>query len=281
MLTLKKRAGVPDFGLIAGDYRLKPKEPGAAHLSSSAVGNAVKQVMRSFFDEEPNIRLLQYALMPDHLHLLLFVQATTAEILGRIVARFKVAVNTTCGIEQVFETGFNDQILKPSRTLTTLYEYLQDNPRRLAVRIARPDYFCRVNNLNINGKSCQAYGNFQLLANPFKAQVVVHRADTPQERKRNAEEWIYTVANGGVLVSPFISPAEKEIRALAEELDGKIILIKSGIMPQRWKPAAHDFELCEAGKLLIIFNPGKVTGESLSRNDCLQMNSLAQTIVNQ
>ena len=51
-----------------------------------------------------------------------------------------------------------------------------------------------------------------LLDNPFKEQVVVHRADSPEVRESNRRRWLYTAANGGVLVSPFISPDERGIR---------------------------------------------------------------------
>lgn len=79
--------------------------------------------------------------------------------------------------------------------------------------------------LSIAGNTYRVYGNIQLLEHPFKEQVVVHRADSPEVRKQNRDLWLYTAANGGVLVSPFISPAEKGIRAAAEAAGGRIILI--------------------------------------------------------
>lgn len=213
--------------------------------------------------------------MPDHLHILLFVKAPTDEILGRIIARFKVAVNKTAGMTQVFAKGFNDQILSRDRSLDVLYRYLQDNPRRLAVRRAHPEYFRRVNTLQIGDKTYQAYGNIQLLDNPFKEQVAVHRADTPEQRKRNRERWLYTAANGGVPVSPFISAAEKAIRAEAEGHGARFSLITGEPMGERYKPTGHDFALCESGRLLII--SANLPG-ALIRSTCLQLNSLAQSI---
>ena len=76
----------------------------------------------------------------------------------------------------IFAKGFNDQILKPTRSLDMLYGYLRDNPRRLAVRREHPEYFRRVNRLKIGDKTYQAYGNIQLLDCPFKEAVVIHRA---------------------------------------------------------------------------------------------------------
>ena len=143
--------------------------------------------------------------MPDHVHILLFVEHPTQEILGRILARFKVEVNKVAGTDGVFAKGFNDQILKSTRTLDTFYTYIRDNARHLAVRRAHPEFFRRVNALKIGDKTYQAYGNFQLLGCPFKEQVVVHRADSQESLRQNRDVWLYTAANGGILVSPFIS----------------------------------------------------------------------------
>ena len=221
------------------------------------------------------MQLLQYSLMPDHLHMLLHVKEYTQATLGENIARFKVEVNDIAGI-QVFDKGFNDQILTRSRSLNTLYRYLRDNPRRLAVRRENPDWFQRVNRLTIGGVECQAYGNMQLLDNPFKEQVVVHRADSPDELRHKRERWLYTAANRGVLTSPFISPQEKSIRQEAEALGGKTILITHQPFPERYKPSPQDFQLCQQGRLLIlsIASPEK----SLSRPLCLRMNALAQSI---
>ena len=86
------------------------------------------------------------------------------------------------------------------------------------MRRERPEYFRRINELKIGEKTYQAYGNFQLLDCPFKEQVVVHRADSAEERERKLQEWLYTASNGGVLVSPFISKAEREVRNEAEKV---------------------------------------------------------------
>lgn len=276
MITLNKNPLMENFGILQGDYRIPTGQKGAAFISSTALGKAIKSTLRRFNSTEPNVRVLQYALMPDHLHILLFVEYPTEDTLGKIIARFKIEVNKASGITGVFAKGFNDQILKSSRSLAVLYRYLRENARRLAVRRARPEFFRRVNALEIGGKTFQAYGNFQLLDCPFKEQVIVHRADSSETKQKNREQWLYTAANGGVLVSPFISPAEKEIRKEAEEAGGRFILIISEPMGERYKPAGRDFELCEAGRLLII--SANLPGD-LSRQTCITMNGLAQNII--
>lgn len=275
MITLNKAPLGKDFGTLEGDYRLPAGAPGSSCISTTGIGSAIRRMIHNFYLIEPNIRILQYAIMPDHVHILLFVEHPTKEILGRIIARFKVEVNKVIGAEGVFAKGFNDQILTDNRSLDTLYKYIRDNPRRLAVRREHPEYFRRVNTLKIGENTCQAYGNFQLLECPFKEQIIVHRADTPEERQQHHALWLYTAANGAVLVSPFISADEKAVRGEAEEAGGRFILIVNEPMAERYKPSGRDFELCEAGRLLIV---SAVLPGALSRTTCLAMNELAKRI---
>ena len=58
---------------------------------------------------------------------------------------------------------------------------------------------------------------------------------------------------------------------------GCAILITHEAFTDRFKPAAHDFELCAAGSLLII-SLGLPAGTTLSRSHCLAMNALAEAI---
>ncbi len=279
-ITLMKRPEVMPFGALAGDWRIKPGNPGCSYIKASPLGSIIKSCLREFSTINPNLKICQYALMPDHLHLIIFAENRLDEILGRKLAAFKVMVNRRAQIDSVFAKGFNDQILTTTRNLNVIYSYLRENPRRLAIRRAQPDFFSKVNSLLIGNLQCQAYGNMHLLANPFKEQVVIHRADSGEKRKSLRDTWLHCGGNGGVLVSPFISPAEKAIRSEAEELGAKVILITHEAFGERFKPAAHDFDLCSDGRLLIL-SLGLPQGTLLTRNLCLRMNALAQTVCTQ
>lgn len=265
------------FGSLAGDWRLPKGSKGRSYIKASPLGSIIKTCLKDIGSIHPALRIYQYALMPDHLHLLLSVEDELDEVVGRKLADFKVMVNNRSNLESVFERGFNDQILTTSRNLDVIYNYLRENPFRLAVRFAKPDYFSRVNNIQIGNRLYSTYGNFQLLKNPFKDQVVVHRADSSEKKNEDRARWLHTGANGGILVSPFISPAEKAIRSEAETLGAKIILITHEAFPERFKPSARDFALSEEGRLLII-SLGLPPETELTRAHCLQMNALAKTI---
>lgn len=277
-ITLMKRAGVAPFGSIAGDWRLPPGTYGRSYLKASPLGSIIKDCLKEISTIHPSLKVYQYALMPDHLHILLSVEGPLDEILGRKLAAFKVMVNRRANLESVFEKGFNDQILSSTRNLNVIYNYLRENPYRLAVRFANPDFFSRRNQLETGGITYDTYGNFQLLDNPFKDQVVIHRADNPAKRQADRERWLHTAANGGVIVSPFISTPEKAIFAEAEALGARIILITHEAFGDRFKPSARIFPMCAQGRMLII-SLGQPAGTPLSRELCLKMNAVAQSIV--
>lgn len=249
-ITICKSPAMPPFSEIKGPLT-------AVCVERTLLGMIIEQNLRRISDLNPALRLLQYVIMPDHIHFLLFVTTGIERHVGKYIGEMKIhigqAYRAVGGSEgPVFKAHFDDRILHHSRSLDTIYRYIRSNPYRLAVRRAYPDFFRRVYGVTIGGKRYQTYGNQFLLRNPFKEQVVVHRRDSEQTRARNRELWLHTAANGGVLVSPFISPAEKAIRKEAEESGGKIILITHLPFPNRYKPAEHDFSLCLAGRLLII-----------------------------
>lgn len=283
-ITIMKAAMVPAFGQIAGDCRIAPGAAGCAYIEPSALGRIIITEIKAMPRYHPIVQLYQYIVMPDHVHILLRITERSPKALGYYIGNFTGGVrrawrNSTGLDYPIFEKGYNDRIIGPKRSLDTVFRYIRTNPHRLAVRKFYPDFFRKVYNVTIGGTKCQTYGNQFLMRNPFKEQVVIHRSDNEQTRANNRDLWLYTAANGGVLVSPFISPGEKEIRKEAEQIGGKIILISNQFMDERYKPFSHDFELCCEGRLLIV-SIGTETISKLSRQSCLAMNTIAATLVN-
>ncbi len=277
-ITMLKAKEAPAFGRLAGDFRIPVGSPGSSYIAASPTGRAVKQALRLISDLHPALKLFQYALMPYHLHMVIAATDRLDEAIGRKLARFKFKAAELAQTSRIFELGFNDQIIYNSRSLDTIYKYLRENPYRLAVRRAFPQYFSKINSITIGNIQLNAYGNMHLLNNPFKEQVVIHRADSAAVKDANRNKWMHVVANGGVLVSPFISKEEKEIRKKAEEIDGRIILISNEILGERQKPSGNDFARCAGGNLLILIPTNPPISPSLSRADCLAMNKLAGMI---
>lgn len=272
-ITMTKAPVVPPFSRIAGSLEQPVVE-------RSALGRIVEQQIRELPLLCPALRILQYVVMPDHLHLALFAESELPKALGSYLGMMKVK----CGqlAEErlsirppLFERDFYDRILRRGHNLDTICEYIRQNPYRLLVRHLHPEYFRRVNSIEINGEQWQAYGNMQLLDNPFKAPVVIHRADSEPTKWAKRCRWKHLAENGGVLVSPFISPEEKEVRRECEEVGGKVILLSCKPFGKREKPAARDFELCAEGKLLIL---APLRSVEEGRAAFLYLNSVAELI---
>lgn len=265
-ITLSKSEAIPAFSLIHGSAT-RPI------VNLSPLGEIIEGSIHRFPEFNPHIRIDQYVIMPDHIHLLLFVMERIEKALGSYIGRFKTDIRRECGIDSIFQRDFHDRIIRPCHSLQDVYDYIRDNPRRLLIRREHPEYFTHVRNLIINGDDWEAYGNLQLLRNPFKSAVVIHRRDTAQERERNRQNWLYHAANGGVNVSAFISEAEKEVRAMIEAVHGKQIRIQNESFGEKFKPASHEFQLCERGELLLLAPANTIP---FSRSACLQMNAIAE-----
>lgn len=283
MITANKAAGASEFGVLA-DF----ENPSDARIELTRAGKIIEEEIASIPMHNSAVKVLCQTMMPDHFHALLFVTEAIDRPLGAIVQATKASatrrIRELLGRPDadVFEPGFHDRIITRSGQLEAVKNYILQNPCRLAVRKALPDYFRRVNSITIAGRQVKAYGNMHLLDSPFKQQVVVHRADSPEVLEEKRQAWLYSCANGGVLVSPFISKAERAIREEAEAAGGRLILFTAEPMPERYKPFGHDFELCAEGHLLVIspldISAGRTRSTPLTRADCLAMNKLAEEL---
>lgn len=281
MITLLKGNSPEQFSTIDCERQIKEWERGVFSTNWTRTGKVIADSLYNIRNLNPYLTTEQYVIMPDHVHFILAVNHYLDDVLGNYIARFKAAVNNIMGMTGIFDSGFNDQIVTPQRNLNDLYQYIRSNPYRYAVRRLHPEFFRKQRNILISGKEMQAYGNLFLLRNPFKISLVVHRADNDDVFNRKREECLYTAANGGVVVSAFISPREKEIRREVEAMNGKIILIHNRIFKDREKPERHNFNLCTEGRLLLLCPMAYQSfpsSEHPSRRQCLEMNSIAEAL---
>ena len=84
---------------------------------------------------------------------------------------------------------------------------------------------------------------------------------------------------GVVMVSPFISPKEKEVKAvLLGEKHPFIVLADNGFRDY-YKPPADIFDAVASGRVLILspweYDAGK---RHISRADCVALNTMAEEI---
>lgn len=287
-IILKKTKSCPIFGTVTGDARIAPGQPGCAAINESELGVIIAKAILHLPYQFYIVKLHRFCVMPDHVHLLLQILYWSDQHLDfyveslrdRIASKYSKLLERPVSDEEIFEEGYCDKPLFKNRSLDGLYCYIGENPHRLAMRQQYPQFFQRVRKLNFLDREYEAYGNLFLFRNPDKEAVIIRSAFTPEEVSAKKQSWLTGAEKGSILVSPFISKAEKSIRSEAEELGAKIILITHEAFGERYKPGAHDFDLCSQGRLLII-SLGLPPKTPLSRALCLQMNDLANKLSEQ
>lgn len=251
-ITINKRQGSPDFGVLDGNWHIPVGIPGSPFIRLSVEGKEISSALTRISEIFPYSRLLQYAIMPDHVHILIQIHERLPMELGFYVSKFKNYLRLRKS-SVLFEKGFNDQIVTKDRNLNQIIQYIRENPYRLAVRKAKPENFIRNDNIIIKGKRYSGYGNIFLLKNPFRDAVVIHRRYSETQKMELKRRWLHNAISGGVLVSPFISKEEKEVWTEAAKYGGSVILITDEpLPPPPYKPSGKNFHLCEKGELLIL-----------------------------
>lgn len=284
-IILSKAPGCEDFGFLQGDARIRPGEQGCAFIRNSRLGNIIRNALADLQHDFPIVRIYQYAIMPDHLHILLRIMQRSEMHLGFYIIKLKGKIREEYGkllerdipSEDIFKPNYCDKPLIQKRSLDGLFRYIRENPHRLAMRRQFPQFFQRARKLMIMDVEYEAYGNLFLLRNPDKQAVKISRKFTPEEKEQKKTAWISASSQGTVLVSPFISKEEKAVRTEAEGFGAGIILITHEAFGERFKPGAHDFALCSEGRLLII-TLGLAHKTSLTYDICQHMNALAEII---
>lgn len=217
------------------------------------------------------------------------------------------------GTPRLWAAGFQDSILFRAGQLDAMFNYLRDNPRRLAVKRLFPDLFRAVAALRRPLPSLGVVGAFAALGNRFLldrplVQVQVSRRDFAYRREpkaggglkitrdtagvpavatenaaftAKAEALLARARQGAVLLSPCVSEGEREIarRAFAEGLP-LVVLRNKGFAPLE-KPGGRYFDACADGRLLMLAPAAwpHVLGEKpMTRRDALALNRLAQAL---
>ena len=254
------------------------------------------------------VEIWKLCIMPDHIHMILRVTEDMPEgrHLGDVVAGFKggcsrawwrltsssatpsTATTATtpaasaAGKQRpsLFESGYNDQILLNEGQLDNWKHYLDDNPRRLAIKRLYPDYFTTLHHVDINDWHCQMVGNRFLLDIPQKVAVIVHSAYTDKEYADYKQRWLACGEAGGILVSAAIATREKEVMREAMNRGYRIILARENGFPPLYKPSGESFDACFSGRLLQL-SPWEyhMNRRTISREQCLMLNRLVKDIV--
>ena len=191
-------------------------------------------------------------------------------------ARSLQAAAAPLQLPTLFAKGYNDLILRSYDELPAWCNYLRDNPRRLLLRRACPQWLRPVFGITIGAYTCSAIGNRGLLSAERRVQVRVSRRLVGEALDREVERFLALARSGAVLVSPAISPGEKRImRSAFNEKLPVIVIVENGFTPMS-KPHGEQFYACGEGRLLIL-SPWEHHNEKrkVTAQQCGDMNLLA------
>lgn len=255
MLTMVTLNRLPLLGELRGE-----------EIVLSPIGQKVAEEIERIptYKGASSIEIYKYVIMPDHIHILLRVHDRLPMHIGQYVRWFKhqctnlaafPASNGNC----LFAPEYHDRQLTRRGQLNHMAQYIEDNPRRMALKRANRDLFRIHQHVTIDPISCTALGNIFLAGHPQRQVLQCSRKLTTEQIEVRKEECLAEAANGAVFVTAAISEGEKLIaRALREGGYPLIILLEKGFPKpdsphyRYYKPQGVYFEACAAGKLLLI-----------------------------
>ena len=300
---------VPSREPLLGRLVIPGDDPVNAYINESPLGKGLVQCVIHWHEHYPEIRVLQFCLMPDHLHVIVHVQrAMPYGIMTVVRGLWQAAKKLGRAYSEEKRLSFNPNIIRDKEQtsrdslfsempfvrplvhhgqLNTMYRYVQMNPQRLATKRLKPGFFCVQPDIVIADRTYNAVGNIALLQYNRYSPVHVrsmwvqdaeqHGYDQPLRNYKNG--CVLAARQGTVMVSPFISQHEQEVLHVLLEEKHPIIYIADNGFGDYFKPSDLLFDAVAEGRLLILsawpYDPDK---HHVTRPDCVAMNKMAEDI---
>lgn len=329
---------IPDRRPLLGVLEVPGNNPDKARVRRTALGNALVDSLLGIPHYHPEVQVLHFCLMPDHLHAVLYVRRTMptgirgvvrgfwqgAKKLGRAWSassssvpnyirgniqgeqraqslreettrletsaaslREQLGAEGYCQLSPVFTEMPFIRPMGHNTQLPNTIRYIDMNPQRLATKRLKPGFFCVQRNIVIGGRSYDGVGNATLLMAEKMAAVHVRSAMVKAAERGDAEtlrnyknSCVLAARQGAVMVSPFISPHEKQVMQVLLDEQWPFICLTDNGFRDYYKPSDALFDACAAGRVLILspwqYDAGK---RHISRADCVALNNMAEEIV--
>ena len=308
---------VPSREPLLGDLVIPNNDPEQAIVEYSDLGMAILDIQKNLPSFYPEIQILHYCLMPDHLHAIWYVRQEMPRGIASAVRGFWQEVKKMGrfssfapnlireNYQEKFKT-LRDEIgaerydaLPPIFTempfirpmghrdqLPTTIRYIDMNPQRLATKKLMPGFFRVQEDIEIAGRKYRGIGNAALLQTARYAPVHVRRTMVEEaehgDNKRLRDYMngcVIDARNGIVMVSPFISQQEKEVMDVLIKEKHPIIYIADNGFGDYYKPCDGLFDAVAEGRLLILSPWEYDAGKKhFTRAECVAMNQMAEEI---
>ena len=302
---------IPSREPLLGELIIPDNDPTKAYIQRTKLGNALVDELLQLHTYYSETRILQYCLMPDHLHAIIYVKRPLKKTFNTVIRGFwqgakKLGRAYPSSISPELNSGLTNEgslkfppsiftdrpFVRPmSRRgqLKTMIHYVQMNPQRLATKRIKPGFFRVQEGIEIAGRIYCGVGNVEILQAQDFAPVHVRRTMV-EEAERGDDKRLRDYMNGcvikarkgTVMVSPYTSQHEKEVLAVLLKEGSRVIYIEDNGFRDYYKPSAVLFDSVAAGKVLILspweYDPKK---KHVSREDCVEMNRMAEEICGQ
>ncbi len=141
LITLRSN---PVIGVLSKIIANRTRIDFTARWVPFQTGKIAMNCVRNINKEFPWVDVLRYAIMPDHVHIVLFVKEKTDLHLGMIIKHYEAECTRALYNQAIipanqellsfFLPGYNDKIVYKKNQLETFKQYVVDNPRRYALR---------------------------------------------------------------------------------------------------------------------------------------------------
>ena len=299
---------VPSREPLLGKLIIPQDDPKQAYVQRTKLGNALVEKLLNHPTYYPEVQIVQYCLMPDHLHVILYVKRPMKQTFNTVVrslwqAAKKLGRTYTPSINPESDSGLTNgentdapfpifterPFVRPmSRRgqLQTMIHYVQMNPQRLATKKLTPELFWVQDNIEIAGRIYKGVGNADLLQRAryvpvhVRSMMVDEALHGDDKRLRDyMNGCVLAARQGAVMVSPFISEQEKAVMEVLLKEGLPFIYIADNGFRDYYKPQDSLFDAVARKQVLILtpweYDAGK---KRVSRAECVEMNKMAEEI---
>ena len=298
---------------LLGNLIIPDNDPVQARVDRTELGEAIIKNMFQIPDFHPEVEILQFCLMPDHIHMILRVTRSMPKGIASVVRGFwqgaKKAYLLYNNPNTIRKNGRSEKLegvrkngrskgdtvftekpfirpLSHKGQLQAMIRYVQMNPQRLATKLLMPGFFRVQEDIEIAGRTYRGIGNTELLQAIQYAPVHVRRTMVEEaehgDNKRLRDYMngcVLNARNGSVMVSPFISQQEKAVMDVLIKEKHPIIYIADNGFRDYYKPSDSLFDAVAEGRVLIL-SPWEYDSSKrhVTRAECVAMNRMAEEI---
>lgn len=262
-----------------------------ARLRKTQLGLAVERRIVEMA-QMPGIKLFNYVVMPDHVHLQIHLRAgltTPLVVLGRAIGAFK----SLCAKDfhellgesgSLWQQGYHDWICQSAEMIDAVNRYIDYNPLKFELRHNQPEFLAIREPLIARRLSPDEFwrgiGAVEMLDgdSPFIALRMSRRLDPRQIDE--AVRRIRRKVGNYVFVGGWISPGEKAVRdMLLAESAGRIVQILPSAMSHEYNVGSMWLDAIRDHRAAIIARGNSEV--EFSRAACLEVNEAAKMMATQ